>query len=141
MIESIRRLAISILPLSFETNTRCRQDRAPLVARRDGPSARRGKFSRKAGASALLHFLGELTHGFLRDHAAFPARKRCLAIIEREKKCRALAFAFFPQSQSFLHRIFFGVQPPAFNGPACERLLVCGEPYVNRLQITRNHLF
>ena len=100
----------------------------PDVALRDGPLARRSKFSKKAGASALLHFLGELPHGFLGDHAAFTTRKGGFRIIQREKKCRSLAFAFFPQSEGVLHRLFFGVQPPALNGPACERLLVRCKP-------------
>jgi hypothetical protein len=72
----------------------------PEVALRDEPLARRSEFSKKAGASALLHFLGELPHGFLRDHAAFTTRKGGFRIIQRERKCSSLAFAFFPQSEA-----------------------------------------
>ena len=37
------------------------------VALSDVPSAGHGKFSEKARASAFLHFLGKLLHGFLCD--------------------------------------------------------------------------
>jgi hypothetical protein len=69
-------------------------------ALRDGPSARRSKFGQQACASSLLHFIGKLPHGFLRDHSAFTTREGGFRIIEREKKCRSLAFAFFPQSRA-----------------------------------------
>jgi hypothetical protein len=58
------------------------------------------------------------------DDATFPACKGSSSIIEREKKFRSLAFAFFPQSKGFLHRVFFGVQPSALNSAAYERLLI-----------------
>ena len=36
----------------------------------------------------------------LRDHAAFTTRKGGFRMIQRERKCSSLAFAFFPQSEA-----------------------------------------
>jgi hypothetical protein len=96
--------------------------------------ARRGvQFGQKAGASSFLHFLGKLLHGLRRDNAAFSTSKGSPGVIEREKKFRSLALAFFPQGKRLLHGVLFRVQPSAFNGAAGESLLVGGEVYVHGL--------
>jgi hypothetical protein len=70
--------------------------------------ARRGvQFGQKAGASSFLHLLGKLLHGLLRDNAAFSTSKRSSGVIEREKKCRPLPLAFFPQGKRLLHSVLF----------------------------------
>jgi hypothetical protein len=90
------------------------------------PSAARGEFGEKAGASSLLHFIGEPPHAFiieerlipllkrcefLGDHAAFTARERRFGMVQRQKKFRPLPLAVLPQSEGLLHRVLFGVEP------------------------------
>jgi hypothetical protein len=103
------------------------------VAQGDAPSAGRGEFGQKSGASAFLHILRELPHGLLCDDAAFTGDGSA-GIIERQKKFSALPLAFLPQSKRLLHGVLFRVQPPAFNRAAGESFLIWGEVYVHRLQ-------
>jgi hypothetical protein len=63
------------------------------VAQRYAPSARRGQFGKKAGASAFFHFLGKLPHRFLGDRAAFASGKGSLGIVNRQEEFRPLPFA------------------------------------------------
>jgi hypothetical protein len=99
-------------------------------------SAGRRKFSKKAGATAVLHFTGKLAHGLLRNNAAFASSKGSSGIIERQQKFRPLPLAFFPQSKRFLHGVLFRLQPSAFNGAASKNLLIGGKVYVHRFQNT-----
>jgi hypothetical protein len=94
------------------------------VAQGDAPSALRGQFGKKAGASAFFHFLGELPHGFLGDRAAFTASKGSLGIVDRQEKFRTLPFAVLPQGKGLPHGVFLGAQPSTFNGTAGESLLI-----------------
>jgi hypothetical protein len=96
--------------------------------------AGRCKFGDEAGAASLLHFLRELSHGFLRDDTALPAPKGSSGVIERQEELGASALAFLPQRKSFLHRIFFVVQTTSLNGTAGECPLIWGKLYVHRLQ-------
>ncbi|MGA2073939.1 MAG: hypothetical protein ABSH52_10585, partial [Terriglobia bacterium] len=116
--------------------TRYRQDRFRRGALSDVPSAGRGKFSEKARASAFLHFLGKLPHGFLGDNAAIATGKRSLGVVEGQKKFRPLPLAFFPQSKRLLHGVLFRVQPSAFNRAAGEGFLIRGELYIHGFQNT-----
>src|SRR5208283_340604 len=79
-------------------------------------------------------FLGKLLHGFRGYDAAFAAGKGSLGIVEGEKKLCPPPLAFFPQSESLLDRVLFGVQASVFNRAAGESPLIRGEVYVHRLQ-------
>ena len=98
------------------------------------PSVGRWLFCSKARASALLHFLGQLAHGGLRDAAAFAARNGCFGFIDGGKDFGAGAFALRPQAKGFLYRIFFAVQASAFDGMADKCFLIGGETYFHVLQ-------
>jgi hypothetical protein len=56
----------------------------------------------EAGASPTLHFLGQLTHGFLRDDTPLPSGKRGFRLVDRGKNFRAGALALFPEGQRLL---------------------------------------
>jgi hypothetical protein len=100
-------------------------------------AGRRCELSQKPGAASFLHFLGKLVHGLLRNNAAFATRKRSLGVIERKKKFRPLALAFFPQGKSFPHGILFRVQSSALNRAAGESLLVRRKVYVHCLRVRK----
>jgi hypothetical protein len=74
-------------------------------------AGRRCELSQKPGASSVLHFLGKLMHGLLRNDAAFFTGKRSFRVVERKKKFRPSPLAFFPQGKRFLHGILSRVQP------------------------------
>ena len=74
------------------------------MALHDGPSAGARRLAEKAGASALLHFLGQFAHRFLGDDP-FPAGQGGSGIIERQQKFRSLPFPFFPQGKGLLYRV------------------------------------
>jgi hypothetical protein len=83
-----------------------------------------GQFSNQAGAPAISHFGGEVTHGFLRDCAAFAPGKSSASIIEGGQKRHAAAFALFPQGKRFLYGFSLALEPPAFDGAAGECFLI-----------------
>jgi hypothetical protein len=53
-----------------------------------------------------------------------PRAREALASSSVRRKLRPLPFTVFPQSQGFLHGIFFGAKPSAFNRTTGERLLI-----------------
>jgi hypothetical protein len=59
-------------------------------------SARRLLLGGKAGASAPLHFLGKLAHGFRRDDAPLPSGKRGFRLIDGCKDFRPSALTLLP---------------------------------------------
>ncbi len=59
-------------------------------------SAGSGPLGGKAGAAALLHLIGELAHGFLRDGAPLTSGERGFRLIDCGKDLRASALAFLP---------------------------------------------
>jgi hypothetical protein len=83
-----------------------------------------GQFGNQAGASALSYFGGQFPHGFLGDHAAFPAGKRGATIVKGLKKRHTAAFAFLPQRKRFLYGAFLVLEPPTFDGAASECSLI-----------------
>jgi hypothetical protein len=83
-----------------------------------------GQFSNQAGAPAVSHFGGEVTHGFLRDGAAFAPGKSGAGIIEGGQKRHAAAFAFFPQRKRFLYGFCLALEPSALYGAAGECFLI-----------------
>ena len=96
-------------------------------------AGRRCELSQKPGASSVLHFLGKLMHGLLRNDAAFSTGKRSLRVVERKKKFRPLPLAFLPQGKCFLHGILFRVQPSAFYRAVGKSFLLRGKVYVHDL--------
>jgi len=84
------------------------------VALHGPPSAGRGEFSEKAGASAVLHFLGKLLHGLLRDHAAFSAGEGSSGVVERHKESGPLPLAFLTPNKGLLQGVaeFRSLHPP-----------------------------
>jgi hypothetical protein len=66
----------------------------------------------------LLRIRRKVEHGLLRDDAPLAMGKGSVRLIDCGKNFRADTFAFFPQGKSFLHRIFFALQPATLNSVA-----------------------
>src|ERR1700739_1906089 len=134
---SIKRLAISMLPLSRATYSQMSsRSVSARGAIRCAISAGHRQFREKAGATTVFYFLGKLPHGFLCDHAAFSTGQGRPRIVKRQKKFSALPLAFFPQGKGFLHGVFFRVQASALDRAARKSLLIRGKLYIHRLQNT-----
>jgi hypothetical protein len=89
---------------------------------------------REARTSALFYILGQLSHGLLRDDAAFATGKRGFRFIDGGENFGAGTLAFLPQGKGFLHCIFFAVKASALDCLADKRFLIGGELYFHRLQ-------
>src|ERR1035438_4645212 len=122
-IESIRRVATSMLALSLATYNQM-SSRSASAPRRYPMRHLFGQFSDQAGASALPHFGSQFPHGFLRDDAAFATGKSSAGIVKRRQKRHAAAFALFPQRKRFPNGIFLAMQPASFHGATGECLLI-----------------
>src|SRR5260370_35219903 len=120
-MESTTRAAISVLPLLWLDNTRCREVRLRPAVRHGAPSAVRRLLRRQAGTSASLHFRCKAQHGLLRDDSPFATNKRSVRLIDRGKNFRARTLAFFPQDKTFLNPFFLAFQAAALDCVAHER--------------------
>jgi hypothetical protein len=98
------------------------------------PLARRLLIGGKPGASAQLHFLGKLAHGFLCDDTPLPLGERSFRLINGRKDFRAGSLALLPQEKGFLHRVFLAPKASTLNGLADKRLLIGSELHFHHLQ-------
>src|ERR1035437_415550 len=136
VIESIRRSAISMLPLLVTTNTKYRRGRSRLA---DGypPLAGRILLGGEACTTTLLYAFGELTHRLLRNGTTFAACERGFCLIDCGKDFSAGTLALFPQGKCFPQGVFLVLKASALNGMADECLLIRGQIYFHRCKRRR----
>jgi hypothetical protein len=78
-------------------------------------SAGRGLLDGETVASALFHLDGKLAHRLLRDCAPLVGGERGLRRVNRCQNLPAIALAFHPKAQGFLHCVFLAVEFAGFD--------------------------
>jgi len=79
------------------------------------------------GSSPRFHFLGKLSHRFLRNDASLTARQRGFSVVESRQELGALPLTLLPQPQGLLHRILRTVQASGLDGLPDKRFLIWGQ--------------